>query len=164
MSSDLILDISEKRDLEHLRSLKYPGGGYEFGYLELSDLQRLCSAHPELRREFGWLEHTIPVPPRSKFNFGSEDYIKHVVLELFGVLVNIHSVYKTPKKQICWVLKGVCPFHRRVHTHNRFCIREDLRGTALICFHKNQGCLMPCRMLITQELPLEMSYLPVVEE
>lgn len=160
MSDQDILDSTWLERLAHLRSLKEPQGGYAFGWLELHDLVELCGRHRSLRAEFAWLDVATPIPPRSRFNFGSEDYVKHVLLEMFGVLANLHSVYLSPRRQVTWVLKGVCPFHRRVHTHNRYCVREDKQGTSLICFHKNQGCLMPCRMIITQQLPLEMSYLP----
>lgn len=105
-------------------------GGFDWTGWDMQDAIKIAkSGDEEFAQRISWLPPETRVPPRSRFDMGPvEDYVKHVVLEECGVLGNIHAVTKDKHGNLAWVMKGVCPFHRRVHRHQNWIIVEGRPG------------------------------------
>lgn len=96
-------------------------GGYNWTYADVKAAQGIVARGIQL--PFGaFLPPTTPIAPRSAFNLASEDYVKHVILEEFGVLCQIKIVTKDKKSKLMWLMGGVCPFHRHSHDNQHWAI------------------------------------------
>jgi hypothetical protein len=104
-------------------------GGFEWTGFDLADALAVATADPEFAGKMGYVPLTAPITPQSRFNFGeAENYVKRVALEELGVLAQIAGTQISKHGQNAWVMKGVCPFHRRVHRNQHWVICEGRKG------------------------------------
>jgi len=106
----------------------HPNGGFEWTGYDLADAIEVAKMDPEFAFHMAFIGDTAPITPRSRYNMSSEDYIKRTILEELGVLAQINSVSKSKFGQVAWLMKGVCPFHRRVHSHQNWMVCEGRKG------------------------------------
>lgn len=127
-----------EEDKKFLLSLKEPQGGFAWCAMETRVAKKIIKVYPELKEPFGWLHWSLNVSPRSKYNHLAEDYVKRVILEEFGVLCQLQTITKDRFGNDMWLMSGVCPFHRRVHRQQHWCIHQKKDDTIVECFHKNK--------------------------
>lgn len=116
--------------LEKLESFadKHPNGGYEWTGFDLSDAIEIAKTDRSFAQRMAFMAPDTPLPPRSRYNLPGEDYIKRVVVEELGVLSQVVGTSRSKHGQLAWIMTGVCPFHRRVHTHQHWVICEGRKG------------------------------------
>jgi len=128
--------------IEKLKSFadEHPNGGFEWTGYDLQDAIEIAKSSAPFAAEMAYIAPTAPITPRSRYNFPSEDYVKRTILEELGVLTQINGTQKSKHGQIAWIMKGVCPFHRRVHTHQNWVLCEGRKGQP--CFAR---CMKPLK-------------------
>jgi len=128
--------------IEKLNSFKdnHPNGGFEWTGYDLADALEIAKIVPSFAAAMAYMAPDTPITPRSRYNFPSEDYVKRTVLEELGVLAQINGTSRSKHGQIAWIMKGVCPFHRRVHTHQNWVLCEGRKGQP--CFAR---CMKPLK-------------------
>ena len=116
-------------------------GGFDFVYSDICAIRELILKDETLMEKFNWLNGNrfpaIPITDRSPWNMASEDYVKRFMLESFGVLCQVNGVSTDKWGNVFWVMKGVCPFHRRHHRNQHWIINEGKPdGESIVqCFH-----------------------------
>lgn len=109
--------------------LQHPNGGFEWTGYDLSDAIAIAKTDQEFASRMAYMDPSKPSTPQSRFHFGAaEDYIKLLVKEELGVLAQIKSVSTSRHGQVYWIMQGVCPFHRRVHSQQNWIISEGRKG------------------------------------
>jgi len=128
--------------IEKLNSFKdnHPNGGFEWTGYDLADALEIAKIVPSFAAAMAYMAPDTPIAPRSRYNFKSEDYVKRTILEELGVLAQINGTSRSKHGQIAWIMKGVCPFHRRVHTHQNWVLCEGRKGQP--CFAR---CMKPLK-------------------
>jgi len=117
--------------IQKLLSFKedHPNGGFEWTGYDLSEALEAAIDDPEFACIMVRIPPQAPLAPQSRFRFGSgEDYVKRVILEELGVLAQIKCITQTKYGQTSWIMSGVCPFHRRVHSRQNWLLCEGKPG------------------------------------
>jgi len=116
--------------IEKLYSFRdnHPNGGFEWTGYDLSDAIEIAKSDASFAASMAWMAPDTPITPRSRYNFACEDYVKRVVVEELGVLAQISGTSKSKYGQLAYTMKGVCPFHRRVHSHQHWVLCEGRPG------------------------------------
>lgn len=90
----------------------------------------------------------------SRFGLRGEAGVYLHVLEQFGVTPLLSHVCQDKYNQWNWLFKTMCPFHRRVHSHNHWYISESKRGGYWIgCFHLSLGKKFHPNYYLVADLP-----------
>lgn len=148
------------KHITYLRAKKETQGGYAFLDHDVFALSNILLLRPELRKEFAWLDwqdwKNAYITPDSGHSLDGESYVKTVMLENFGILCNVKMVCQKPNtKNTYWVMKGICPFHRRVHSSQNWIIESVHQNAILACYHVNKGAKRGPWLMIGHQLPLE---------
>jgi len=106
----------------------HPNGGFEWTGYNLRDAIEIAKSDAAFAAKMAWMAPDAPITPRSRYNLPGEDYVKRVVCEELGVLAQIGGMSKSKHGQKAYIMKGVCPFHRRVHTHQNWVLVEGRAG------------------------------------
>ena len=106
----------------------HPNGGYEWTGYNLRDALEIAKSDAAFAAKMAYMAPDTPITPRSRYNIAGEDYVKRVICEELGVLAQIGGITKSKHGQTAYIMKGVCPFHRRVHTHQNWVLVEGRAG------------------------------------
>lgn len=106
----------------------HPNGGFEWTGYDLADALEIAKSDASFASSMAYMAPNTPIAPRSRYNFACEDYVKRTIAEELGVLAQVNGTSRSKFGQIAWLMKGVCPFHRRVHTHQNWMVCEGRKG------------------------------------
>lgn len=107
---------------------QHPNGGYEWTGYDLQDALEIAKTDKSFAQRMAFMEPTTTLPPHSRYHLPGEDYVKRVILEELGVLSQVGGYQRSKHGQAAWIMKGVCPFHRRVHAHQNWVVCEGRKG------------------------------------
>lgn len=137
-------------ELDALATRKESQGGFDFVASDIQVIRGLILKEKKVMEIFNWLDGNrfpqIPITERSSFNMAGEDYVKRYMLESWGVLCQVALVGQDKYQFIYWTMKGICPFHRRLHRNQHWIINEGKpNGDSVIqCFHPSKRFIKAC--------------------
>lgn len=106
----------------------HPNGGFEWTGYDLRDALEIAKSDQAFASKMAYMAPDAPITPRSRYNIAGEDYVKRTICEELGVLAQIGGISTSKHGQKAYIMKGVCPFHRRVHAHQNWVLCEGRPG------------------------------------
>lgn len=120
-------------------------GGFEFDSCDIFELKCLIDHDKSYCKEFHWcpdyedpLQDLFPISNELIEEYPGLPYIYRLILEDFGVLCSFWKKCIARTGQTVWIMRGMCPFHRRVHSQQHWCLIKQESGVVIMtCLHKN---------------------------